>query len=273
VPFGQPAPARRTCLRCSRRGRRRTGGSPTAPPPADLRRADPPDDADNGCAPGSTHARTAGTASRALVDARRSPPFRRCSRCRRSPPATDEGSSTRQQHPAIDPGHHAGPVRASRKVRQNQIIRKFTHQPHQEDPLAVGGRPRPRHRNLLARLPTPLRHRAHLPVRQEHPGLDQPIRAHPRTGRPVDLAGRRQLHPAPPRPHPRGRPPPALGTTRGPGRLTPARVRREFRRLALTLGTPARPPKSRTPGPGRPTGTRRPPRTRYPAIKKSGIEV
>jgi hypothetical protein len=58
-----------------------------------------------------------------------------------------------------------------------------------------------------------------------------------------------------------------------PGRLTPARVRREFRRLAPTLGTPARPPKSRTPGPGRPTGTRRPPRTRYPAVKKTRIEV
>lgn len=58
-----------------------------------------------------------------------------------------------------------------------------------------------------------------------------------------------------------------------PGRLTPARVRREFRRLAPTLGTPARPPKSRTPGPGRPTGTRRPPRTRYPAVKKTGIQV
>ena len=58
-----------------------------------------------------------------------------------------------------------------------------------------------------------------------------------------------------------------------PGRLTPARVRREFRRLAPTLGTPAKPPKSRTPGPGRPTGTTRPPRTRYPAIKKTAQRV
>lgn len=58
-----------------------------------------------------------------------------------------------------------------------------------------------------------------------------------------------------------------------PGRLTPARVRREFRRLTPTLGTPASPPKSRTPGPGRPPGTRRPPRTRHPAIKKTQIQV
>jgi hypothetical protein len=54
-----------------------------------------------------------------------------------------------------------------------------------------------------------------------------------------------------------------------PEKLTPARVRRGFRRLRATLGTPAHPPKSSTPGPGRPKGTRRPPRTRYPAIKKA----
>jgi hypothetical protein len=53
-----------------------------------------------------------------------------------------------------------------------------------------------------------------------------------------------------------------------PAKLTPARVRRGFRRLRATLGTPALPPKSRTPGPGRPKGTRRPPRTRYPPVKK-----
>jgi hypothetical protein len=50
--------------------------------------------------------------------------------------------------------------------------------------------------------------------------------------------------------------------------LTPARVRRGFRRLRATIGTPASPPKSTTPGPGRPRGTRKPPRTRYPAVKK-----
>lgn len=56
---------------------------------------------------------------------------------------------------------------------------------------------------------------------------------------------------------------------RDPGRLTPARVRRGFRRLRATIGTPASPPKSDTPGPGRPKGTRRPPRTRYPPVKKA----
>ena len=54
-----------------------------------------------------------------------------------------------------------------------------------------------------------------------------------------------------------------------PARLTPARVRRGFRRLAAHLGTPASPPKSDTPGPGRPKGTRTGPRTRHPAIKKA----
>jgi hypothetical protein len=56
---------------------------------------------------------------------------------------------------------------------------------------------------------------------------------------------------------------------RDPKRLTPTRVRRGFRQLRATIGTPARPPKSTTPGPGRPKGTRKPPRTRYPAIKKT----
>ena len=56
---------------------------------------------------------------------------------------------------------------------------------------------------------------------------------------------------------------------RDPALLTPARVRRGFRRLRATIGTPASPPKSDTPGPGRPKGTRRPPRTRYPVVKKA----
>jgi hypothetical protein len=56
---------------------------------------------------------------------------------------------------------------------------------------------------------------------------------------------------------------------RPPDKLTPARVRRGFRLLHVTIDTPAHPPKSDTPGPGRPKGTRKPPRTRYPAIKKA----
>lgn len=56
---------------------------------------------------------------------------------------------------------------------------------------------------------------------------------------------------------------------RDPGQLTPARVRRGFCRVRATIGTPASPPKSDKPGPGRPKGTKRPPRTRYPAIKKA----
>jgi DDE superfamily endonuclease len=52
-------------------------------------------------------------------------------------------------------------------------------------------------------------------------------------------------------------------------KLTPARVRRGFRRVRATLGSPASPPKSQTPGPGRPKGTRKPPKTRYPAVKKA----
>ena len=56
---------------------------------------------------------------------------------------------------------------------------------------------------------------------------------------------------------------------RDPAKLTPTRVRRGFRRLVVTLGTPANPPKPSRAGPGRPKGTTRPPRTRYPAIKRA----
>ena len=56
---------------------------------------------------------------------------------------------------------------------------------------------------------------------------------------------------------------------REPALLTPSRVRRGFRLLRASIGTPAGPPKSTRAGPGRPKGTRQPPRTRYPAIKKA----
>jgi hypothetical protein len=51
--------------------------------------------------------------------------------------------------------------------------------------------------------------------------------------------------------------------------LTPARVRRGFRRLRAHLGTPASPPKYTKAGPGRPKGTKTPPRIRHPAIKRA----
>jgi len=50
--------------------------------------------------------------------------------------------------------------------------------------------------------------------------------------------------------------------------LTPGRVRRGFPQLRRKLGTPAGKPKPTTAGPGRPKGTTRPPRTRYPVGKK-----
>ena len=58
------------------------------------------------------------------------------------------------------------------------------------------------------------------------------------------------------RPAPAGRPP------------TPGRVRRGFARLARRTGTPAKRPKPTRPGPGRPPGTTRSPRQRYPVTMK-----
>jgi len=40
-----------------------------------------------------------------------------------------------------------------------------------------------------------------------------------------------------------------------PGAMTPARVRRGFRAVCETAGTPAAPPRSSKPGPGRPKGS------------------
>src|SRR5665647_352533 len=114
----------------------------------------------------------------------------------------------RPRHPT-DRGRHRDP-RGRRALTQAQP------QPT-EDAVAVvvrTGRTRPR--PMLACLPAPLRHRAHLPLRQEHPRLDHTGAADPRPSRPLDLAGRRRLHPTAPGPRARRRPTPALGTTPRP---------------------------------------------------------
>lgn len=53
------------------------------------------------------------------------------------------------------------------------------------------------------------------------------------------------------------------------GVMSPRRVRRDFRRVRGLTGTPANPPKPTRPGPGRPVGSTRPPRTRYPTHRKN----
>ncbi len=54
-----------------------------------------------------------------------------------------------------------------------------------------------------------------------------------------------------------------------PDRIPPRRVRRDFRRLHTLLGTPANPPKTTRPGPGRPPGSTRPPRDQHPTHRKN----
>lgn len=89
-----------------------------------------------------------------------------------------------------------------------------TDQPNQKDLVALVVRTRTtRPRPLCPRLPAPLRHRALLPVREEHSGLGHPLDLHPRTSRPVDLDHRSRLHPTPARPTPHRRPQTPLGTT------------------------------------------------------------
>src|ERR1700728_1375125 len=66
---------------------------------------------------------------------------------------------------------------------------------------------------MLARLFAALRHRAHLPLPQEHHGMDHALTVHARAGRPLELADGRCLHPTPAWPWPRGRSPTAMATT------------------------------------------------------------
>ena len=59
-----------------------------------------------------------------------------------------------------------------------------------------------------------------------------------------------------------------------PGRLTPARVRRDFRNIRAVTGCPAGVPKSGKPGPGRPPGSKnRRPATRHDVGKTSRREL
>ena len=112
-------------------------------------------------------------------------------------------------------------------------------------------------------------------------GWTTPRRSGPRRRRPLDLADHRRPHPTTPRPRPGRRPAPPLGTTRPPGRLTPARVRRGFRNIRPKIGAarprtetqPTRPrPPTRLPQPA----PRHPPRRRQarqdePSAKDQGL--
>ena len=120
--------------------------------------------------------------------------------------------------------------------------------------------PRRRHRRRsepgLAGVPAPLRYRAHVPVPQAALGWTRPklrdpaaadrwtwlvIAAYAQLHLARDLAADIRL--------PWQRPCP-------PGRLTPARVRRGFRRIRQDLPVPASAPKPSRPGPGRPAGSK-----------------
>jgi hypothetical protein len=54
-----------------------------------------------------------------------------------------------------------------------------------------------------------------------------------------------------------------------PDRITPRRVRRDIRRVHHHTGTPSNPPKNTRPGPGRPQGSKKPPRERHHTHLKS----
>ena len=83
------------------------------------------------------------------------------------------------------------PDRAGQRDPRRRRASPEAHRTHQEDAVAVVvGARCARSRAVLPRLPAPLRHRAHLPLREEHPGVDDTVAAHARAGRPLDLARR-----------------------------------------------------------------------------------
>jgi hypothetical protein len=67
----------------------------------------------------------------------------------------------------------------------------------------------------VARLRSPVRHRAHHPLLEAGPALDPASAPHARAGRPVHLGGGSGLQPASPRPWARQRPAVALGAAAG----------------------------------------------------------
>ena len=84
--------------------------------------------------------------------------------------------------------------------------------PPTQGAVAVVGRPRrggPQ--SGVAGLGSPVRHRAHRPLRQADPRLDHPTAPPSRPSRPVDLAGTGRLRPATPGPRDRRRPAAAVG--------------------------------------------------------------
>ncbi len=88
-------------MRCSRRGRRKTGAPSTTPPLVVPRRVVPSPAVDSGYAPMSIPARSGGSATPAPADARAraSPPIRRAGRRGRSQPGDRCASRTRHPHP------------------------------------------------------------------------------------------------------------------------------------------------------------------------------
>ena len=75
--------------------------------------------------------------------------------------------------------------------------------------------------------------------------------------------------PAATRPRPRRRPPPAMGAPLDPAQAHPNAGAAGVSSTSCNDRHPSQSTEIDTPGPGRPKGTRKPPRNRYPAVKKA----
>jgi DDE superfamily endonuclease len=119
--------------------------------------------------------------------------------------------------------------------------------------VAFPDRPRPGDgRSVVAGVPAPVRHRAHLPHAQTDTRLDHPETPVSRGRRPMDLAAAGRLHPTTPRSRPRSRSTTSVGETRcstktvpgpGPTRVSaPACAYRSSGRCPETFTAWSRPP-------------------------------
>ncbi len=117
--------------------------------------------------------------------------------------------------------------RTTNRARQRDPRRRRapsqTRRTSEEDVVAVVvGSGRARSRPVLPVLSAPFRSRAHLPIRQEHFGLDGALAVHARTGRPLDVVDRGCLHPVANRTRTRRRRTAAVGASLRAGKTDPS---------------------------------------------------
>lgn len=166
-----------------------------------------------------------------------------------APAAHPPGGLDRLRRPAADHRRHRRPPgrgeAAQRRGEQARLAVVVGHRRHRD-----GRRP------LLAVLPSPLRHRAHVSPVQADARVDQTSASQLGSGRPVDMAGDRGICPTPTGPTAGHRPAAALGEADRAEQTDTSPRPQGVQDLHAKTGSPAGAPKPSQPGPGRPPGSK-----------------